>query len=97
MLGHPILKEFVSMNQYFPQTMLSSGRCCGPVMGSTGDVRLSFGGVGKGYSGFGDSIATESRVGDSRKRTSMINPNHKLNANHKTNATYLARNDIPIT
>ena len=31
------------MTNYFPPISLRSGRCCGPVVGSTGDVRLSFG------------------------------------------------------
>lgn len=34
------------MNQYFPPILLSSGRCCGPVEGSTGDARLSLGSIG---------------------------------------------------
>ncbi len=31
------------MNQYFPTILRSSERCCGPVLGSTGDVRLFVG------------------------------------------------------
>ena len=41
------------MIQYFPTILPSSGRCFGPVSGSTGDVRLSFAKLARSVLGAG--------------------------------------------
>lgn len=41
------------MIQYFPTILPSSGRCCGPVSGSTGDVRLSLAKLARSVLGAG--------------------------------------------